>query len=176
MVLLRQMRSLCCEEHQAIWKELAMGEEVVVDMDGHWGRATAPEWLSTTGVSTCIAVAVSDDACQLAWLVHSPSFGHDIKPLEEMLFEATVNRPLGLGLKVCVFGGAAADADCEAEAAMARRAVEDALARIAPSASLRVSWCRSADIDDSANIQVVFAVDSWTCELMRFDGERYKGN
>ncbi len=100
-----------------------MENEIQVGMDGEWKSARSPDWLTTLGVSTCIAVAIANDDSKKAWLIHSPTFGHDASQLEEMLADATKQDPNGVTLKVWVFGGTAADLDCEEETRTARGTV-----------------------------------------------------
>ena len=134
-----------------------MEEEVSVDMDGQWHSATAPNWLTTLGVSTCIAVAIADNENQMAWLIHSPTFGHETKPLELMFAEAASKRPSGAGLNIWVFGGVAADADCEDEAILAQEAVESLVSRSLPEADVCYRW------RESGNVQVIFRNKVWRC-------------
>jgi hypothetical protein len=131
------------------------GEMISVDMDGQWLEASAPNWLETEGVSTCIAVAVADDERQQAWLIHSGSFGHDANSLKQMLSQAASVQPSGLGLNVCIFGGEAGDADFESEAERARQAVAVVVGDLIPEAKVTYRWREGGDIE------VIFEDGAW---------------
>lgn len=110
------------------------GEEIEVPMFV-WKGATAPDWLTTFGSASCIAVAVADDAAKRAWLLHDPSLSQSIAPLEEMLREAMGGAPDGEGLSIWMLGATQTNKDAAADVKDASAAIRAALDRLAPKAA-----------------------------------------
>jgi hypothetical protein len=134
-----------------------MEEEIQVGMDGEWRSATPPDWLTTEGVASCIAVAVSSDYLQRAWLIHAHSFGHDSASLEAMLSDAASYHPWGVGLNAVILGGTPADANCESEAALAQAEVVRLIDSLVPKASVIYRW-------GQANlVEMIFYGGAWQC-------------
>lgn len=128
-------------------------DEIEVDMDGEWRAAIAPDWLTTYGVSTCIAIGVADVIAKKAWLIHSPVFGHNSENLEEMLRDCVATRSAGCGLRVWVLGGDSVVSRDEAK--LAREAVIAAVEEVAPKAVVTVCW-KSVGM-----VQLIFTEDGW---------------
>ena len=81
---------------------MSEGEHIEVEPDTY-GTATAPDWLSTTGTDSCIAVGIADDASRRAWLCHDSSIAEDGSTLQKMLDEAV--SPGGNSLQIWILGG-----------------------------------------------------------------------
>jgi hypothetical protein len=124
-------------------------EEIEVDMDGVWRAAQPPNWLTTYGVSTCIAVAVTCEQPKQAWLIHSPVFGHDPSSLENMLGDAIELAGSAQKLRVWACGGSPADGSAGAchEAKTAREVVVATITREIPPASIELRWLQGGDVE-----------------------------
>ena len=136
---------------------------IEVDMYGDWKSASHPACLATRGVATCIAVAVTNNKTQTAWLIHSPAFGHQCATLSEMLDEAKAGASWEGDLTVWVRGADLDDPDIvgecgvAAEIDLAKTAVQRLIAKSLPQAQVTYEW-GAVDL-----LTVTFSLGSWAC-------------
>jgi len=137
-----------------------LGNCVLVEMEDPGRCVTAPDWLVTRGVSSCIAVVVMSDCKKKAWLIHSHTFGHDAAALKGMLSDAA-GTTKGADLRVQVFGGVPAGAGCAEEADLARRAVTGTVETLLPKAAASYDW------SEVSELQVLAEAQEWRTEVRR---------
>lgn len=136
-----------------------MATQIEVDMDGVWETAEAPDWLTTLGVDSCIAVAIAHDASGQAWLIHSPAFGQsDISSLRAMLKDAVASHPAGVELRIWTCG-ALSDDDCEPEVTRAQAAVKHVVEQLAPAAQANFHW------PQGGNVELIYEEGQWRFSL-----------
>lgn len=132
-------------------------EEIQVADDGEWKWADDPDWLTTAGVASCIAVGVGHDASARGWLIHAPFFGHNPSEFEAMVQDALAQASNAGGLKVWACGAIPADDSegCRIEAERAKTAVIEVIGRLLPMCSPTYLW------GEGGFVELIFANGGW---------------
>jgi chemotaxis receptor (MCP) glutamine deamidase CheD len=131
--------------------------EEQVEMDGGWKSVKSTKWLTTIGVGTCIAVAITSDECKKAWLNYSSLSGQNTDDLDNMFADAIATHPDGKGLKVWVFGGSTVDLEDKSDVETGRCNVLGEINSWAPSAQ-----CTNS-LGKEGNVEVIFKSGAWEC-------------